>query len=75
MKKNRLEKLEAVRGFAALYVVFFHLLPQKILLFGLNIGILFRFGPEAVIVFFVLSGFVIKYTWKDLRTSLLSIIL
>jgi peptidoglycan/LPS O-acetylase OafA/YrhL len=64
MKKNRLEKLEAVRGFAALYVVFFHLLPQKIYLFGLNIGILFRFGPEAVIVFFALSGFVIKYTWE-----------
>lgn len=63
MKSNRLEKLEAVRGFAALYVVFFHILPQKILLFGINVGYLFRFGPEMVIVFFVLSGFVIKYTY------------
>lgn len=62
--KSRLEKLEAVRGFAALYVVFFHLLPQKILLFGVNVGTIFRFGPEAVIVFFVLSGFVIKYTYE-----------
>lgn len=64
MKKNKLEKLEAIRGFAALYVVLFHLLPQKILLFGVNVGLLFRFGPEAVIVFFVLSGFVIKYSWE-----------
>ena len=64
MKKNRLEKLEAVRGLAALYVVLFHALPQKIYLLGINIGVFFRFGPEAVIIFFVLSGFVIKYTWE-----------
>lgn len=64
MKPNRLEKLEAVRGFAAIYVVLFHTLPQKIYLAGINIGLLFRFGPEAVIVFFVLSGFVIKYTFE-----------
>ena len=63
MKKNRLEKLEALRGFAALYVVLFHTLPQKIFLWGINVGTIFRFGPEAVIVFFVLSGFVIKYTF------------
>ncbi len=63
-RKPRLEKLEALRGFAALYVVLFHAFPQKILLFGLNIGALFRFGPESVIVFFVLSGFVIKYTYE-----------
>lgn len=64
MKKNRLEKLEAIRGFAALYVVLFHTLPQKILLAGVNVGAIFRFGPEAVIVFFALSGFVIKYTFE-----------
>jgi peptidoglycan/LPS O-acetylase OafA/YrhL len=63
-KKSRLEKLEALRGFAALYVVFFHALPQKIFLLGINVGAIFRFGPEAVIVFFVLSGFVIKYTYE-----------
>ncbi len=63
-RKPRLERLEALRGFAALYVVFFHILPQKIYLLGLDIGALFRFGPEAVIVFFVLSGFVIKYTYE-----------
>ncbi len=64
MKKNRLEKLEALRGFAALYVVLFHTLPQKIYLLGINVGAIFRFGPEAVIVFFILSGFVIKYTFE-----------
>lgn len=64
MKKNRLEKLEALRGFAALYVVLFHTLPQKIYLAGFNLGFFFRFGPEAVIVFFALSGFVIKYTYE-----------
>lgn len=64
MKTNRLEKLEAVRGFAALYVVLFHTLPQKIYVAGINVGALFRFGPEAVIVFFALSGFVIKYTYE-----------
>ena len=63
-KYNRLEKLEALRGFSALYVLLFHMLPQKIVLFGLNIGILFRFGSEAVILFFILSGFVIKYSWE-----------
>ncbi|MFN8250913.1 MAG: acyltransferase [Ferruginibacter sp.] len=64
VKKSRLEKLEAIRGFAALYVVLFHTLPQKIYLAGINVGAIFRFGPEAVIVFFVLSGFVIKYTYE-----------
>ena len=64
MYKNKLEKLEAIRGFAALYVVLFHTLPQKIYLLGINVGILFRFGSEAVIVFFVLSGFVIKYSFE-----------
>jgi peptidoglycan/LPS O-acetylase OafA/YrhL len=64
MYKNKLEKLEAIRGFAAIYVVLFHTLPQKIYLLGINVGTIFRFGSEAVIVFFVLSGFVIKYSFE-----------
>jgi len=67
MKRQKLEKLEALRGFAALYVVFFHALPQEIYLWGINIGVLFRFGPESVILFFILSGFVIKYTYEKSR--------
>lgn len=64
MKYKKLEKLEAIRGFCALYVMLFHLLPQKIFLLGINVGFLFRFGSEAVIMFFILSGFVIKYSWE-----------
>lgn len=63
MINQKLKKLEAIRGFSALYVVLFHMLPQKIYVFGFNIGFFFRFGSEAVIMFFILSGFVIKYTW------------
>ncbi|MDP5106344.1 MAG: acyltransferase [Polaribacter sp.] len=64
MKNNKLQKLEAIRGFSALYVVFFHMLPQKIYFLGINVGFLFRFGQEAVIMFFILSGFVIKHSWE-----------
>lgn len=64
MKNKEIEKLEAIRGFCALYVVLFHLLPQKIFILGVNIGFIFRFGSEAVIMFFILSGFVIKYSWE-----------
>lgn len=64
MIHQKLEKLEAIRGFSAIYVLLFHMLPQKIYLLGINVGILFRFGSEAVILFFILSGFVIKYSWE-----------
>jgi peptidoglycan/LPS O-acetylase OafA/YrhL len=64
MKYKKLEKLEAISGFCALYVMLLHLLPQKIFLLGINVGILFRFGSEAVVMFFILSGFVIKYSWE-----------
>lgn len=65
MKNNKLEKLDAIRGFSALYVMLFHMLPQEILLWGVNVGVVFRFGSEAVILFFILSGFVIKYSWEN----------
>jgi peptidoglycan/LPS O-acetylase OafA/YrhL len=60
---NKLIKLEAIRGFAALYVVFHHTIHQfRILNFDLSF--LFRFGQEAVILFFILSGFVIEYSYS-----------
>jgi peptidoglycan/LPS O-acetylase OafA/YrhL len=53
--------LEAVRGFAATYVFAGHLLlsnfPETA-----RWTILLRFGQEAVMIFFVLSGFVIMYS-------------
>ena len=50
----KLQRLEAVRGVAALYVVIAHsITPTPFIL---------SFGQEAVIVFFLLSGFVIEYS-------------
>ena len=51
---KKLQKLEALRGLAAIYVAANHLYPG--FLFGL------RLGQEAVILFFLLSGFVIEYS-------------
>jgi len=61
--RGKLARLEALRGLAAGYVVLHHLLPQSWYVYGINVGILFRFGQEAVILFFLLSGFVIHYSF------------
>lgn len=68
---NKIIELEALRGFAAIYVVLHHTLsvffPSNLLL-----NYLFKFGQEAVMVFFLLSGYVIAmsldkkhYTFKE----------
>lgn len=57
-------KLEALRGFAAFYVVLNHTIPHTFNYGGLNFGFLFRFGQEAVILFFLLSGFVVNYSHR-----------
>lgn len=77
---KKLYKLEAMRGFAALYVVFHHLFAKQLTIFGIDISIFFRFGQEAVILFFVLSGFVIQFAYqkssdKSFRTFFLKRIL
>jgi peptidoglycan/LPS O-acetylase OafA/YrhL len=59
---ERLYKLEALRGFAAVYVVCHHSLPAHFIRFGIDWGYLVRFGQEAVILFFLISGFVIHYS-------------
>ena len=57
-----LQKLDAIRGLAACYVVIYHIIatlkgfPQIIK------DVFFSFGQEAVILFFLLSGFVIAYS-------------
>lgn len=61
---GRLDRLEAVRGLAAFYVVLHHTISGSTVLFGLPVGILLRFGQEAVILFFLLSGFVINYSFR-----------
>ena len=64
---SKLEKLDALRGMAALYVVIHHSVSTSLMLFGLNITNIFRFGEEAVILFFLLSGFVINYSFSNSR--------
>ena len=56
--KNKLVELEALRGAAAIYVFIHH----AHLMANQGIGRLLYFGQEAVIVFFLLSGFVISYS-------------
>lgn len=69
----KLYKLEAIRGLAAFYVVLHHTISENSVnkisedLLGLQIGFLLRFGQEAVILFFVLSGFVINYSFRRSR--------
>ena len=58
---KKLDRLEALRGFAAVWVVFHHTLPDDWGFGGLPVGRVLRFGQEAVILFFLLSGFVISY--------------
>jgi peptidoglycan/LPS O-acetylase OafA/YrhL len=65
--KGKLHKLEAIRGFAALYVVGSHLFDREFYILGHNLAFLFKFGQEAVTVFFVLSGFVIQYSFARSR--------
>ena len=62
---QKLEKLDALRGMAALYVVIHHSVSGSIVLFGMNIAQVFRFGEEAVILFFLLSGFVINFSFVN----------
>src|SRR5690349_6415685 len=61
----KFEKLEALRGFAAIYVVVYHVLMHvQLKVAGFDLLFFFRFGQEAVILFFLLSGFVIKYSFE-----------
>jgi peptidoglycan/LPS O-acetylase OafA/YrhL len=62
-KSKRFAKLEAIRGFAAVYVVLHHIFSKGLFIGGKDFSIFLRFGQEAVILFFVLSGFVIQYSY------------
>ena len=61
---DRLLKLDCLRGFAALYVFLGHLLPSVMPAHPL-LAMPFRFGQEAVILFFLISGFVIYYSCEN----------
>jgi len=56
----KIEKLEAIRGFVAIYIVFHHLVSFYDLYHHSQVlKLLFMHPQEAVLVFFLLSGFVI----------------
>jgi peptidoglycan/LPS O-acetylase OafA/YrhL len=74
MKAKKLPYLTELRFFAALYVIFFHsaglftFLPQPAFLF-------LHHGYSAVSFFFVLSGFIIYYTYSAINPADRSIVL
>ncbi|NJN20097.1 MAG: succinyl transferase OpgC [Leptolyngbya sp. RL_3_1] len=55
----KLWRLEAIRGLAALYIVVSHVLGNEYFFL--------RFGQEAVMIFFMMSGFVIEYSFQNSR--------
>lgn len=67
VEANKLFRLEALRGFAALYVFAGHLIVGRLDIKHGLLSILFRFGQEAVMLFFLLSGFVIYYSYSTGR--------
>jgi peptidoglycan/LPS O-acetylase OafA/YrhL len=73
--QKHLQKLDDIRGFAAIYVIIHHLVnPFKFI--PSPIQFIFSFGQEAVILFFLLSGFVIytscsRYPKLDFRNYFL----
>ena len=62
---GKLDRLEAIRGFAAVYVVINHTMGKTFFINNINVAFLFRFGQEAVILFFILSGIVIQYSFSQ----------
>ncbi len=58
----RFRKLEMLRGFAAAYVFAGHLALSKLPQGYGSFRLLLSFGQEAVMVFFLLSGFVVFYS-------------
>lgn len=64
---RKLDILECGRGFAAVYVFLYHLKPLE----GTPFDYFFRFGQEAVILFFLVSGFVIYHSFSSRTDSAL----
>lgn len=60
---KKIKVLEGIRGFAAIYVFLGHFVLNHLLKKESDIGLFLRFGQEAVMVFFLLSGFVIYYSF------------
>lgn len=67
----RLRYLDELRGFAALYVVLYHLLKMSNASTKISIWIekLIGYGGSGVTIFFVLSGFSMALTWPKYISS------
>ncbi len=57
--KTHIKKLDYIRGFAAVYVLIYHIFALTDFMPEMVENLFFSFGQEAVILFFLLSGFVI----------------
>lgn len=78
MSENKLDPILAVRGLAAVFVVWFHNLPPSdwLIIRNINLSFLTGFsGTFAVYIFYMLSGYVIGYGYfagrykiKDFRS-------
>lgn len=60
----KIEKLESLRGFAAIYVALHHAFYTTLLAADNKLHYLFKHGDLGVMVFFILSGFVIKLSFE-----------
>lgn len=67
-QKQRFEALTGIRAIAA-YFVFFHHFPPSEKLFGIGFTRFFNQGYCGVLIFFVLSGFLIAYQYRSSQTS------
>lgn len=66
---KKLKILEAVRGGAALYVFLVHFMFMYFIDRKNPVSILLSFGQEAVILFFLMSGFVIQFSYAKNKIS------
>lgn len=68
---KKFQKLEAIRGLTAIYVLIHHIYftidgaRLKLLVLGIDFSQIFKYGRLAVLVFFVLSGIVIQYSFHN----------
>lgn len=68
-RKPHLKALTGLRFFAAIYVVLFHHANAALSTFPKFISRFFQYGYTSVSLFFVLSGFVLAYTYLDSQGS------
>lgn len=64
---KKLTKLEGLRGFCAVYVIIYHTYSyyRPLVIGGVDLTFLTKFGEAALISFFVLSGIVIAFTYEQ----------